>query len=114
MAAAAAGPGENRAGAATGRPIEEDPMSDTTLGGSCASCGNHYDKAFTVTTYDGEEAIFDSVECAIAWIAPTCAECNIRILGHGVESDAGIFCCAHCAEMAGDERLVDRAETSRT
>jgi hypothetical protein len=85
-------------------------MSDTSLGGSCASCANHYDKAFTVTTYDGEEAIFDSVECAIAWIAPTCAECNIRILGHGVESDAGIFCCANCAEMAGDERLVDRAK----
>jgi hypothetical protein len=33
--------------------------------------------------------------------------------GHGVESEAGIFCCAHCAEMAGDERLVDRASHAR-
>jgi hypothetical protein len=23
------------------------------------------------------------------------------VIGHGVESDGEIFCCAHCAEMAG-------------
>jgi hypothetical protein len=87
-------------------------MSDATSNGTCTTCGNHYDKPFTVTTHDDRSGSFDSVECAVAWLAPTCDACNVRILGHGVESDAGIFCCAHCAEMAGDERLVDRAGAS--
>lgn len=76
----------------------------------CATCGNRYDKAFTLTRHDGASRVFDSIECASAWAAPTCASCSTRILGHGVESDDGIFCCAHCASRAGEERLTDRVD----
>ena len=37
----------------------------------CDTCGNDYDKAFTVTWPDGREATFDSVECAAAQLAPS-------------------------------------------
>ncbi|UGT45673.1 hypothetical protein LTV02_13250 [Nocardia yamanashiensis] len=73
----------------------------------CQTCGNDYDKAFTVTR-DGRSATFDSIECAAAVLAPECAHCGCRILGHGVESGDSIFCCAHCAERAGHSALVDR------
>ncbi len=42
-------------------------------------------------------------------MAPTCAHCGCRILGHGVETDGSIFCCAHCARAVGEHGLVDRA-----
>jgi hypothetical protein len=44
---------------------------------------------------------FDSFECAIQKMAPVCVHCRCRIIGHGVEHGDRIFCCAHCAEMAG-------------
>jgi hypothetical protein len=31
-----------------------------------------------------------------------------RIIGHGVEADGRIFCCAHCAEQEGVAELRDR------
>jgi len=73
----------------------------------CDVCGNDYDKAFTVTTYD-DSGTFDSFECAIHALAPTCAHCGCRIIGHGVEADGRIFCCAHCAEQEGVHELRDR------
>jgi hypothetical protein len=39
---------------------------------TCEVCGNDYDKSFTVTTHDGMEHRFDSFECAIHALAPTC------------------------------------------
>ncbi len=81
-----------------------------TSGGTCAICGNFYDKAFSVTTFDGATSVFDSIECAAMWLAPECETCRTRILGHGVESDEGVFCSAFCAQAAGDERLIDRAD----
>ncbi len=74
----------------------------------CEVCGNEYDKAFEVTR-DGRTESFDSFECAIAEMAPTCEHCQVRIIGHGVEADGRIFCCANCAKQEGDDRLVDRA-----
>ena len=74
---------------------------------TCAHCGNEYDKTFEVTR-DGEAKAFDSFECAIAVMAPTCEHCNVRIIGHGVESDGRIFCCAHCASQAGVTGVSDR------
>jgi hypothetical protein len=48
---------------------------------------------------------FDSFECALHAMAPTCAHCGCRIVGHGVEAPGGrCFCCAHCAEAAGVPR----------
>ena len=76
---------------------------------TCDTCGNDYDKAFTVTLASGDTFTFDSVECAAARIAPDCEVCGVRILGHGLEADGRFFCCDHCAEKAGVERLRDRA-----
>jgi hypothetical protein len=74
----------------------------------CDSCGNDYDKAFTITR-DGETKTFDSFECAINVMAPTCPVCSTTIVGHGVEADGQIYCCAHCAERAGVAAVQDRA-----
>lgn len=74
----------------------------------CETCGNDYDKAFTVIQ-DGQKHTFDSFECAIHALAPTCAHCGTRVLGHGVEGGGEIFCCAHCASHAGVAGVRDRA-----
>jgi hypothetical protein len=74
----------------------------------CELCGNDYDKAFEVTR-GSESHVFDSFECAIQVMAPQCAHCNCKIIGHGVEAGSGkIFCCAHCARESGETRLRDR------
>jgi hypothetical protein len=73
----------------------------------CDHCGNDYDKAFRVVM-GGESRTFDSFECAIHVLAPTCAHCGCRVIGHGAEHDGKIYCCAHCAKMAGVEGLEDR------
>jgi hypothetical protein len=75
---------------------------------ACETCGNTYDKAFEVTIGGGTH-IFDSFECAIARLAPECAHCGCRIIGHGVETGSMLFCCKHCADQAGKPGLRDRA-----
>jgi hypothetical protein len=72
----------------------------------CELCGNDYDKAFTITMGDTEHT-FDSFECAIHVLAPTCEHCGCKVIGHGVEHECRIFCCAHCAEQAGVFGLKD-------
>jgi len=74
---------------------------------ACATCGNEYDKAFTVTR-GNETHTFDSFECAITKLAPTCKHCDCRVIGHGVEKNGDIFCCAHCAGQEGATELRDR------
>lgn len=76
---------------------------------SCEKCGNEYDKSFQVVMR-GESHTFDSFECAINTLAPVCGHCGNRIIGHGVESNGSIFCCAHCAEKKGVHGLEDRVE----
>ena len=73
----------------------------------CEVCGNDYDKSFTVTA-KGESHTFDSFECAIHALAPHCAHCDCRIIGHGVETNGTFYCCANCAHMAGVKGLDDR------
>ena len=73
----------------------------------CETCGNDYDKAFQVTM-NGTTHTFDSFECAIHALAPTCENCGIRIVGHGLEEDGTFFCCEHCAEAIGVTGLRDR------
>ena len=75
---------------------------------TCEVCGNDYDKAFEVT-HGGSSHTFDSFECAIHALAPSCEHCGVKIAGHGVEADGRMFCCAHCAEREGVEGMVDRA-----
>jgi hypothetical protein len=74
----------------------------------CDSCGNDYDKAFKVLK-DGKTFTFDSFECAIHRLAPSCAACGVRIVGHGLEHNGTFYCCDHCAEHQGVEELRDRA-----
>jgi hypothetical protein len=74
----------------------------------CDTCGNDYDKAFQVIA-PGGTGTFDSFECAIQAMAPTCAHCHCRILGHGVEAGNAIYCCAHCAKESGATDLRDRS-----
>lgn len=73
----------------------------------CELCGNDYDKSFTVTM-GGTMHTFDSFECAIHVLAPTCTHCGCRIIGHGMEADGRFFCCAHCAKHMGVRGLDDR------
>jgi hypothetical protein len=75
----------------------------------CATCGNDYDKAFQVTMPGGQTHSFDSFECAAQALAPRCAKCGVRILGHGLESDGTMYCCDHCAKQSGVAGLADRA-----
>lgn len=76
----------------------------------CELCGNDYDKAFTVTMPGGRARTFDSFECAIHALAPTCEHCGCRIIGHGMEANGKFYCCAHCAEQSGIHGLEDRVE----
>lgn len=76
----------------------------------CEVCGNQYDKAFQVVPAGQEEPRwFDSFECAIQALAPSCTHCGCRILGHGVEKQGDMFCGAHCASQEGVPELRDRA-----
>jgi hypothetical protein len=75
----------------------------------CDVCGNDYDKAFQVVR-SGSTHTFDSFECAIHALAPQCDHCGCRIVGHGMEANGKFFCCANCAQLAGESRLRDRAD----
>ncbi|HZY64898.1 MAG: hypothetical protein M3N10_07730 [Actinomycetota bacterium] len=74
----------------------------------CEVCGNDYDKAFQVTTPGDESRTFDSFECAIHALAPTCEQCGVKVVGHGIEANGSFYCCAHCAEAAGADGARDR------
>jgi len=73
----------------------------------CETCGNDYDKTFDVVT-NGTSHTFDSFECAIHALAPRCTNCEVRIIGHGLEDDGTFFCSEHCAQEAGVTGLRDR------
>ena len=75
--------------------------------GTCATCGNEYDKTFEVIL-GGRTHVFDSFECAIQALAPECTHCSCRIIGHGVEIDGTMYCSAHCAGKSGQGRVKDR------
>lgn len=73
----------------------------------CEVCGNDYDKSFEVRA-QGHTHVFDSFECAIHQLAPTCAHCGCRIVGHGIEAGRQMFCCASCARHSGVREAADR------
>jgi hypothetical protein len=74
---------------------------------TCEVCGNDYDKMISIQ-YEGATHLFDSFECAISQLAPRCAHCDCRIIGHGVEKGDRFYCCVHCAKHAGGTSLKDR------
>ena len=65
----------------------------------CEKCGNDYAASFEVVMA-GQNHVFDSFECAISALAPSCAHCSCRVIGHGVEQNGKLFCCEHCARSA--------------
>jgi hypothetical protein len=79
----------------------------------CDVCGNDYDKTFEIIGPDGSRHTFDSFECAVHELAPRCAHCGCRILGHGIESENTFFCCAQGAKRFGVHGARDRVEPGR-
>ena len=75
----------------------------------CETCGNDYDKAFEVIL-DGTRHVYDCFACAIHALAPRCAHCGVKIIGHGLESLSNFYCCAHCARTDGENKLRDRVD----
>ncbi|NOT62349.1 MAG: hypothetical protein HOP19_19245 [Acidobacteria bacterium] len=74
--------------------------------GQCEVCGNDYHLAFEVIAA-GVSHTFDSFECAIHALAPICAHCGCRVIGHGIEANYNYYCCAHCARQAGVTEAKD-------
>lgn len=66
----------------------------------CEVCGNDYAQAIEIIAAGGKRHVFDSFECAIHRLAPTCSHCQCKVIGHGVEAGGRIYCCAHCAGHA--------------
>ena len=73
----------------------------------CDVCGNDYDKSFEVIA-GGTRHTFDAFECAIHKLAPSCAHCGCKVIGHGIEADGTFYCCASCARMSGETGAKDR------
>ena len=74
------------------------------------TCHNEYDKAFQVSKA-GKTHTFDSFECAIHIMAPKCEHCRAHIIGHGIQADGLLFCCAHCARAEGITQARDRFDS---
>jgi hypothetical protein len=92
----------------TGAAPDSCARAEETAMAKCDVCGNEYDKAFTVSGPMGS-GTFDAFECAIHALAPQCAHCRCRIIGHGVEAGGTFYCCANCAQHAGVTGVADRA-----
>jgi hypothetical protein len=75
---------------------------------TCEVCGNDYYRSFDVII-GGATHTFDSFECAIHKLAPTCDHCGCRIIGHGMEADGAFYCCANCARRSGIVDVNDHA-----
>lgn len=75
----------------------------------CEVCGHESEDAFEVVRHVGRHT-FDTFECAIYALAPQCANCGVRVMGHGVSDDDHTFCCSHCAE-AGPRKEAKARKT---
>jgi hypothetical protein len=95
-------------GPALGRSSANQQAVKERAMAQCDVCGNDYDKAFQVMK-GGKTMTFDSFECAIHAMAPKCAHCKCHVIGHGVEAQGKIYCCAHCAKHEGVKGVADRA-----
>lgn len=77
----------------------------------CKVCGNEYVHAFEVVR-GGQSNTYDCFECAIHDMAPSCAHCQCRVIGHGIAAGEQIYCCAHCAREHHVSGIADRVPTS--
>lgn len=73
---------------------------------TCKVCGNHYAHSFDIVR-NGQSNTYDCFECAIHDLAPACAHCQCRVIGHGVAADDVVYCCAHCARAHGVSDVAD-------
>lgn len=64
----------------------------------CDVCGTEYDKAFQVAV-GGRIHTFDSFECAMSMLTPSCSQCGCISAGEMTEHEGRMF-CAHCAPLA--------------
>jgi len=78
----------------------------------CEVCGNDYALSFDVIAA-GERHTFDSFECAIHKLAPTCDHCGCRVVGHGIEANGTFYCCAWCAHSRGATLVRDNEAHAR-
>jgi hypothetical protein len=73
---------------------------------TCATCGIETDEPLRIN-YKGRTSDYCCFECAITPLAPACAHCNCRVIGHGTYGDDGnTYCCQHCADQAGQGRTI--------
>jgi hypothetical protein len=79
-----------------------------TAAARCEVCGNVYDKTIRVEM-NGHTHVFDCFECAIHRLAPACAHCGCRIIGHGVEADGRFYCCDNCVRLVGASAAMRHA-----
>lgn len=79
----------------------------------CEACGNHYENPMVIRI-KGTEHLFDCFECAIHALAPKCANCGVRVLGHGVEVNDTVYCSAHCGRMGGERNFCDHVSGTDT
>lgn len=77
----------------------------------CEVCGNDYYLSFDVITA-GNKHTFDSFECAIHKLAPVCAHCECKMIGHGIEANGTFYCCASCAQASGVDGVADSAPST--
>jgi Rieske Fe-S protein len=75
---------------------------------TCEVCGNSNATMFEIR-HNGSAHVFDSFECAIKAMAPTCAHCGCKVIGHGLEAAGQVFCCAHCAQEMNAGDMEQRA-----
>ena len=83
------------------QPLTSSKTRDTAPAAMrCEVCGNEYEAPLEIHVR-GQRGVFDCFECAIQALAPACAHCQCRVIGHGIAVDGVIYCCAHCARAAG-------------
>jgi hypothetical protein len=69
----------------------------------CATCGIGTDEPLRIDYHD-RTTDFCCFECAISRLAPECAQCRCRVIGHGTYGrDQKTYCCSFCAEQAGQQ-----------
>ncbi len=79
----------------------------------CEVCGNPEGDTFEILQ-GTKSHVFDSFECAIQALAPTCNYCGVKIIGHGLFEKNLLYCCAHCARLGVEKELEDRALAADT
>ena len=74
------------------------PMISMANQAVCEVCGQNQEKCFVVYL-GGERHVFDSFECAIHGLLPTCSQCGRIIFDSGVWIGGMLYCQFPCASL---------------